>query len=128
MPQGVTNDDLTLQAEQIHKAFEQEFERFVRLSASLDSVTDHLAEAETALRDLDEFEKRATGKKSELASLKTRISPRAHRAASFKAAAFPSRCSRRMSRTLWEANPRTMSSVPSVEPSEITMISSWLRG
>ena len=73
MPQGVTNDDLTLQAEQIHKAFEQEFERFVRLSASLDSVTDHLAEAETALRDLDEFEKRATGKKSELASLKKMI-------------------------------------------------------
>jgi phenylalanyl-tRNA synthetase alpha chain len=73
MPQGVQYEELKLQAEQIHKAFEQEFERFVRLTSTLTTGDVSLAEAEGGFGELDEFEKRVTGKKSELSALKKMV-------------------------------------------------------
>src|SRR5258708_28851227 len=73
MPQGVQNEELKLQAEQIHKAFEQEFERFVHLTSTLTTGGVSLSEAEGLFVELDEFEKRVTGKKSELSALKKMV-------------------------------------------------------
>ena len=73
MPQGVQNEELKLQAEQIHKAFEQEFERFVRLTSTLTTGGVSLSEAEGVFLELDEFEKHVTGKKSELSALKKMV-------------------------------------------------------
>ena len=73
MPEGVNYEDLIRQADNTFKAFEQEFERFVRFrrNANMDGVT--LDDAESMQRELSELRTRHTGKKSELASVKKLI-------------------------------------------------------
>jgi phenylalanyl-tRNA synthetase alpha chain len=73
MPEGVRTEDLQAQAYEVNRAFEQEFERFARFRMELSEDKTALAEAETALRELSELEKRYTGRKSELSALKKLI-------------------------------------------------------
>ena len=73
MPQGEQYQALTTQAEQIQKAFEHEFERFSRFGRDAASGNPGLAESEKLLAELEELEKRFTGKKSDLAGLKKMI-------------------------------------------------------
>jgi phenylalanyl-tRNA synthetase alpha chain len=93
MPEGVKQEDPTLQAQSARKAFEQEFERFARFSLDekaavgggvLDDAESRGAEAsaldfgnltgaETALRELGELRSRHIGKKSALAAVKKMI-------------------------------------------------------
>src|SRR5256885_7718566 len=92
MPEGDKREDLKLQVETLRKAFEHEFERFASFINESDSTgwEDTLqpgeesvpvkrvnpGEAEASLRGLDELRTRYTGKKSELAQLKTMIGSR----------------------------------------------------
>jgi phenylalanyl-tRNA synthetase alpha chain len=84
MPEGDRQEDPRLQAEAARKAFEQEFERFARLSHAADigvrasetdavSVETNLTETEASLRELGELRSRHTGKKSALATVKKMI-------------------------------------------------------
>jgi len=73
MAEGVKYKDLILQADNIFKAFEQEFERFARFRTSqgLEDVT--LKDAERLQVDLSDLRTRHTGKKSAFASVKKLI-------------------------------------------------------
>jgi phenylalanyl-tRNA synthetase alpha chain len=73
MPEGVQYEELKQQAEQVNKAFEQEFERFARLGERLQHGGVSLSEGEAGLRELDEVEKQFTGKKSEWAAIKKMV-------------------------------------------------------
>jgi len=73
MAEGVKYKDLILQADNIFKAFEQEFERFARFrtGVGLEDVT--LKDAESLQANLNDLRTRHTGKKSAFASVKKLI-------------------------------------------------------
>jgi phenylalanyl-tRNA synthetase alpha chain len=73
MPEGVRYEELKRQAEQVHKAFEQEFERFARFQEGVAIAGLSMTEAETELRSLEELDKRFTGKKSDWTSVKKMV-------------------------------------------------------
>jgi phenylalanyl-tRNA synthetase alpha chain len=73
MPEGLELENPGLQADNARKAFEQEFERFARFRAGVPALSLTLAEAEAIKRELQDLRTRATGKKSELATLKKKI-------------------------------------------------------
>jgi phenylalanyl-tRNA synthetase alpha chain len=70
---GETYEQHKSQAEAPYKAFEREFERFARFRNRDDLKALTLAEAQAALRELDELRKRHTGKKSGLAATKKSV-------------------------------------------------------
>ncbi len=82
MPEG-TNNDYKLQADSVHKAFEQEFGRFERFGGEVDKFTlpDKgigsegltLSEAEASLREINDLRTRHLGKKSQWAVVKKMI-------------------------------------------------------
>ncbi|HEV2913796.1 MAG TPA: phenylalanine--tRNA ligase subunit alpha [Pyrinomonadaceae bacterium] len=75
MPEAIEQVEPKQQVEAAREAFEQEFERFARFrrDGRLDAGSMSLAEAEMALRELDELRRQHTGKKSRLALAKKLI-------------------------------------------------------
>ncbi|MDX6611252.1 MAG: phenylalanyl-tRNA synthetase alpha chain [Blastocatellia bacterium] len=73
MTDSENNQDPTRQVEAANKAFEQDFERFVRFRSGASGVSLALAEAEKLERDLSELRSRHTGKKSTMAAAKKLI-------------------------------------------------------
>lgn len=86
MPEGVSYKDIISQADEVYKAFEQEFERFARfrgdrmdmeffpnLQSNLRRDGFTLKDAEALLGELNDLRTRYMGKKSEFAALKKMI-------------------------------------------------------
>jgi len=67
------NQEPVRQVEAANKAFEQDFERFVRFRSSASEASLALAEAEKLERELSELRSRHTGKKSAIAAAKKLI-------------------------------------------------------